>query len=330
MYKSGKRNTNHSGPLSKVISEYVTHKRAAGRDYTDEEEHLYRFDAFAGKHGCPVDTLPKEIVLLWIEKRPHEKKLTQIKRINSVKRFAIFLNERGYTAYVYPYSGEMTPEPYLPYIFTEEQIGTIIRLADQYKSTIASRNLNLIVPLVFRLLYGCGLRTSEVLNLRLQDLDTDNGVLRITDSKYGKSRLVPMAPSITSRCAEYNRLTSADLDGSTYMFRNHYGNRFSDQVIYHWFRELLARARISHGGKGHGPRVHDIRHTFAVHRLKLWAKEGRAIQQLLPLLSAYMGHCDLRGTQVYIRLTPDVFPEIAKTMDGFWESRERGDSLELD
>jgi integrase len=313
------------GPLSAVIAIYIGHKRAAGNEYISEEQQFRRLDALADQLGCPADTLSKEVVLAWTEKRPHEKSLTQTKRINAVKRFALFMRERGYEAYMYPYPPERAAEPYLPHIFTESEMGLLLGLSDQYLPTALSPHLGLTVPLVFRLLYGCGLRTSEVLNLRTCDVDTDAGVLSITGAKFGKSRLVPMAASLTSRCAEYVRLTERAAGDDEYLLRSHQsGGRYSDQAIYHWFRNLLSRSGIPHLGKGGGPRVHDIRHSFAVHRLKMWAREGKDMRAMLPILSTYMGHCDLRGTQIYLRLTPDLFSDIAETMGNFFVNDGKG------
>lgn len=316
-----------SGPLSEVLTRFIRFKRAAGNKYEAEERHHRVLDKFASSFGCPQNTLTKELVLSWIEKRPHEKALTQIKRTNAVNRLARFMSEHGYDSYVYPYSQTKDTPAYMPHIFSEDEIGRILSLADSYRSTRASPNLNIAVPLVFRILYGCGLRTSEIINLRICDIDIDKGVISVIDSKFEKSRLIPMAPSLKVRCAEYVEAMGFDCigyDRNKYFFPNPRGNRYGDQAIYLWFRNLLAQAGIPHGGKGSGPRVHDMRHTFAVHCLKRWVTEDKNIHALLPILSTYMGHCDLRGTQAYLRLTPDLFPVISDTMCEFFADRAAG------
>ncbi len=85
--------------------------------------------------------------------------------------------------------------------------------------------------------------------------------------------------------------------------------------IYHQFRRLLREIGIPHGGKGQGPRLHDLRHTFAVHRLEQWYRQGENLGAKLPLLSTYMGHRSLVGTQRYLRLTPAIFPDIQRRLD---------------
>jgi len=282
-------------------------------------------DDFASIFGCPENVLTKELVLAWAKKRPHEKNATQIKRVNAVKCLAEFMKERGYEAYIYPYSHSTDPIPYMPYIFTESEMGKLLILADNYQSTPVSPHLSLTVPLVFRILYGCGLRISEVLNLRVNDTDVCRKIFMISGGKFGKSRAVPMAASLAIRCSDYLQLVDSDrrtCGGDGFLIQNPRGGRYSECTVYTWFRTLLMRAGIPHGGKGKGPRLHDIRHSYAVHCLKRWVNESRNIHALLPMLSAYMGHCDLRGTQIYLRLTPDLFPTISTTMsEYFTESR---------
>jgi len=318
-------------PLSDIIALYVAYKRGTGNKYVTEERQLRRLDALASKLGCPHNTLSKTLVDEWTKKQPHKKTLTQTKRANAIKQFALFLRERGYDAYVYPHKLERIENPYIPHIFTESEMGMLLSLADQYPSTTTSPYLGLTVPLVFRLLYGCGMRSSEVLNLRICDVDTNTGVLHIIKSKFGKSRSIPMASSLSFQCEEYMRLTKmpSNNDGDSFL-RNPLRNKsYSDSRIYCWFRNLLAQAGIPHQGKSNGPRVHDIRHTFAVHRMNSWVLEGKDMRAMMPILSAYMGHCDLRGTQIYLRLTSDMFPNISKIMSDFLDNYDDKDLSDI-
>ena len=93
------------------------------------------------------------------------------------------------------------------------------------------------------------------------------------------------------------------------------GGRYSERTIYEYFRRFLLEAGISHGGRGKGPRVHDLRHTFAVHCLKRWVRAGVHTAVTLPYLSAYLGHAGLKNSQRYLRLTADLHPDISSRMD---------------
>ncbi len=104
-----------------------------------------------------------------------------------------------------------------------------------------------------------------------------------------------------------------------YIFSNNFGNPISIDRVYEYFREILWKAGIHHGGKGSGPRVHSFRHTFCVHKLKEWVLEKKDITALFPYLCAYMGHSDTRCTEYYLRLTADLYPDILEKSEKYFE-----------
>jgi len=321
------KNEPFCGPLAELLKEYILLKRATGCKYIAEARLWHRFDSLTLKFDNPKNTLPKDLVSVWVQRQPNEKALTQSKRTTAIKRFAEFMTERGYDAYIWPYASPQLDDQYTPYIFSESEMNRILSLADRYPAPNASTNLHLTIPVAMRLLYGCGLRASELVSLRIQDVDIENGVLTVRESKFQKSRIVPMADTLTKRCAEYILATGNVQNKDGFFLCNPKGRKYQSQAVYYWFRCLIYKAGIPHGGKGVGPRLHDIRHTFAVHSLKRHVLEGKDISSMLPFLSAYMGHCDLRGTQIYLRLMPDMFPHIASTMEVFFSG---GDAHESD
>jgi integrase len=163
------------------------------------------------------------------------------------------------------------------------------------------------------MLYGCGLRISEALNLHVNDVNVDKGTLLIDGTKFGKQRLIPISDSLRERCHEYRITVLTGKTGNSPFYPSPYGGHYSSSTIYSLFREILWKAGISHSGKG--PRLHDIRHTFAVHCLKKWVLEGRDIHNCIPYLSVYLGHEDLRGSQRYLRLTADLYPDITAKVE---------------
>ena len=163
------------------------------------------------------------------------------------------------------------------------------------------------------MLYGCGLRISEAVNLKLNDVDLKQGTLFIRDTKFGKERMVPMAETLTKRCRLYSGIIHNFESCNAFFFPSPYGGHYKGSTIYKLFRGVLWKAGISHSGKG--PRLHDIRHSFSVHCLKKWVSNEEDITNLLPYLSAYLGHVDLRGTQHYLRLTADLYPEIIASVE---------------
>ncbi|MPN17681.1 Tyrosine recombinase XerC [bioreactor metagenome] len=158
------------------------------------------------------------------------------------------------------------------------------------------------------MIYGCGLRLSEALNLKLKDVDTVEGTVTILQSKNNRDRKIPMATSLVNRSITLNKEIHMFSDENTYFFKSALNRRLDKSAAYRRFREYLWSAGIPHSG--HGPRIHDLRHSYCVNLLKRWVLDGRDITNLFPYLSVYLGHADFRGTQYYLRLTADLYPDI--------------------
>ena len=171
--------------------------------------------------------------------------------------------------------------------------------------------------MVFRLLYGCGLRISEALHLRIRDVDGAQGLLTIRDTKFRKDRLVPVAPSLTRRLQDYEQRIFATRAPDAFFFQAPDGGAWSSRVWYDIFRHALSQCDIAHRGRGQGPRIHDLRHTFACHRLAQWLRDGMAVDLALPILSTYLGHESVYQTQRYLHLFPQLYPEIASRLASY-------------
>jgi integrase len=162
---------------------------------------------------------------------------------------------------------------------------------------------------LFRTIYACGLRCSEARLLRVDDVDIDTGVLQIRDAKGGKDRQVPVCEPLRERLADYHARIAAPRQPEWFLPGNA-GKPLTLGNVYHNFRRFLWQADISHGGPGHGPRVHDLRTTFAVNNLRSWFAHGRDVGALLPVLQAYLGHSSIADTAYYLHLTADSYPDI--------------------
>jgi integrase len=168
---------------------------------------------------------------------------------------------------------------------------------------------HLVMPVLFRTIYACGLRASEARPLRAGDVDTGAGVLQIRDGKGGKDRQVPVSAPLRDRLAGYHARV-AGRTGGEWFFPGRSGLPLTVVNIDRNFRRFLWQARIPHGGRGHGPRVHDLRHSFAVNNLRSWFAGGEDAGALLPVLQAYMGHASIADTDYYLRLTAESYPHI--------------------
>ena len=225
------------------------------------------------------------------------------------------MDRLGHKTYVLP--KKITPKgsAYTPYIFSNQQLAALFKQIDacHYCAEVPLRHQ--IMPLLFRLLYGCGLRISEALNLRIQDVDLDTGVLTIIDGKFNKDRLVPMSAENTRHCCRYAKEVHLFSTDSDYFFPAPSAKAITIGNVYKNFRRFLWQARISHGGWGKGPRLHDIRHTYTVHCLRQWVFQGKDLAAYLPILKAYLGHDSFRDTARYLRLTAELYPDITAKME---------------
>jgi integrase/recombinase XerD len=199
-------------------------------------------------------------------------------------------------------------------MLTDEELRRFFRAVDALEPTARSPLRHLVMPEVFRLLYGCGFRVNEVLKLSVRDVDLDQGIITVRQGKFRKDRLVPPALSLVIRLRRY-----ADHFGSRHpneiFFPGSNGEAFALRTVYTLFRQLLIRCGIPHGGRGKGPRIHDYRHLFAVQRLRNWYRDGEDLDAKLPLLATYLGHRNLSGTQRYLHLTAELFPEITSRVN---------------
>jgi len=301
--------------LAPFMDRFLQEKHACGYRYHEPTRILRRLDHFLVQEGLTTDELPRSIAQKWLAKRTHESPRTHQQRIMVVRQFSRFLCRLGYSAYV-PDSTLAPREQssFAPRILTHEEIRKLLQAVDALEPTARSPLRHLIMPEVFRLLYGCGFRLGEVLNLRVRDADLDQGIVTVRQGKFRKDRLVPLALSLVNRLRKYAaHFENGPLD--TIFFPAPDAGPFCLRSVYGLFRKLLLQCGIAHAGRGKGPRIHDLRHTFAVHTLLRWYRDGEDLDAKLPLLATYLGHQNLSGTQRYLHLTAELFPEITARLD---------------
>lgn len=301
--------------LARHMSAFLTEKRAAGYKYRAGEIYLRDLDRFLTQSAQDSPVLSKEIVERWTAKRPNERDNTHFNRVCIIRQFAKYLSRQGIPAYAPPpNTGVLHRYTFEPRIFTHAEVRHMFYELDHWRRFAHLPLRHIVMPELFRTLYGCGLRVGEALSLRVRDVDLDQGVLTIRHAKFDRERLVPMAPSLLARLRTYaDRLGLREPDA--YFFPASNGGGLKHSTVYTLFRNILWKMRIPHVGRNHGPRVHDLRHTFAVHRLLQWYQEGADFNAMLPVLSTYLGHQDMAGTQRYLHLIADLFPEVTRRLE---------------
>ncbi|QDT62405.1 Tyrosine recombinase XerD [Stieleria bergensis] len=297
--------------LADHLEAFLLMKLSCGYRYVAETSELRRLDRYLHANACPPDRIDRDLAERWVRLRKHERPRTMRARMSMFIQFAKYARRHGVAAYLpdSKLATTATQLDFVPYIFTHQQIHSLLTRVDGLASDPRSPERHLVMPELFRLLCYCGLRVSEACNLTAEDVDAEAGVLRILDTKFRKNRLVPVAPSIRDRLRTYKQRMAFHRESDPF-FPTARNKPFHQRSIYGLFRRFLNECGIPHGGRGKGPRLHDLRHTFAVHCLERWYRDGQDINTRLPLLVTYLGHSTLSGTQRYLQLTPAIFPDI--------------------
>ncbi len=212
------------------------------------------------------------------------------------------------------------PQPFVPYIYSPEELRRLLAAALTYQKNRGHLAPHMVQTLLL-LLYGAGLRVSEALSLTLADVDLRQAILTIHDSKFFTSRLVPLGQQLNETLSKY--ATRRQQEGHSQNTAAPFFVKRNGQPISIWniedaFQHIRRQAGVSRSdGARYQPRLHDLRHTFAVHRLIAWYQEKKDVQQLLPQLSVYLGHRHLAATSVYLTMTPELLREASQRFETY-------------
>ena len=310
-----------TGPLSKYCKQYIDYKKSLGFKMGQSVYYLLRgMDNFFLQHRIPLNSpiLTKEMVEKYVAHRGMESAKTQHMRMSIIRQFSLFMNRLGFNYYVYSETDFVqVKDDFIPYIFTHSGIKRLTKVLDEIPISPWYPTYHIVYPMLFRMLYGCGLRINEALGLKMEHVDIKLGIIRLDATKNNIQRLMPMSESLHNYCKKYvNQMAfSSSYDGYYYPTRN--GNQYNSTPVYCQFRKFMTLAGIFREN-GTTPRVHDIRHTFAVHALEKMVDEGRDIYCALPVLSTYLGHRGLESTEKYLRLTIEAHDSIIETMTEYY------------
>ena len=296
--------------LSEVIAGYVDHRQAIGMRFRTEARTLKSFWRFVGDKAIPVVTADQ--VLAFLSGRGPVTRFWERKHsvLAGFYRFAI---GRGHTdRSPLPHTVPKPLKSFVPHIYSREEIGRLLNataLIDHPRSPLDPDTYRTLLLL----LYGAGLRISEALCLTLADVDLYEGVLCVRESKFYKTRLVPVGQDLLRILSQHvtQRRGGGQLEPGSLLFLTREGAAVTRQHAERAFCRLRVKANVVCDGAGrrNQPRLHDLRHSFAVHRLISWYRDGADVQRLLPKLATYLGHVNISGTQRYLTLTPDLLHE---------------------
>ncbi len=295
--------------LSNEITGFLAFKRALGYRYSRNEFTLRNFERFAvrgRRRRSPIDL--EAVIRAWLLRAAARKPITLAADLGTVRQFCLYRRRSDPTAFVPPVSlAPQTTSRYVPYVFSLEEIRRLIRAAEQY------RGLKLWPGVLRTLLiatYCTGLRLGEAVRLRHSDLDQDRRVLHVLGSK-GRSRDVPFQADLERVFARYlseraDLLRSLGRGSESALFVGRGGHGISLKATSYAICRLLRQLGLKSKTGRCGPRPYDLRHAFAVHRLTAWYRDGVDLHARLPWLSAYMGHLNMLGTEVYLHATAEL------------------------
>ena len=295
--------------LADAITGLIAEKRAVGYKYATEARVLARFEGFCRGEFPGLGAVTQVSVEAWVAAaRGRGVKPATCVQPPVLGSWPCWLG-RGSAGYVLPETCSSQAARYAPHIYTDQELAALFARTDRchYCSQAPFRTWSC---------RSCSGRSTPAVCAApkpvccvVDDVDIDAGVLQIRDAKGGKSASRVPSPALRVRLADYHDQL-VGRPGWDWFFRSRAREPLTLGNVYHNFRRFLWQAGISHGGPGHGPRVHDLRTTFAVNNLRSWFAQGRDVGALLPVLQTYLGHSSIADTAYYLHLTAESYPDI--------------------
>jgi len=297
--------------LSKQIGRFIELRRLSGTDYSSQTRLLGYFDHFLTEQYPNELFVTRHITDHYMKSLSHLSPRSRSNRFCVVRQLCRHIAQTDSCCFVPESMRHISASKvFHPYILSEHELKDLLQAAS------ALPPLNSLRPhtyqTLFGLLYTTGIRISEAFALTLNDFHSELDLLYIAEGKFKKARWVPLQPSTSTMLNQYveHRLQFGPMTPESPLFINLRAHRLCHCVVYQAFRQLLEKCNITHN-KHTGPRIHDLRHTFAVHRLLAWYKDKLDVNVYLPALATYMGHVDVCSTHVYLRPTAELLEQVS-------------------
>jgi integrase len=300
--------------LGDSIKSFINQKQALGYPYHSSARILRCLDAFASERFPNDITLTKELCDAWIGAKPGEHPNGLLRRVTPIRQLGTYMKGLGYDAYIIPGHIPDRQIRYEAHIYTPSELKAFFNAIDSCSTSPCSPTRRYVIPVIFRVLYCCGLRSSEARLLKKEDVDLNTGKTTIRESKGWKARIVYMGEDLLDVCREYDSIMESVSPYRNVFFPNKDGNCFSKATIGCWFHEFWDGLPEARAITGNSARVHDFRHGYAVHRLNSWVRTGQDVNALYPYLSEYMGHSSYADTDYYLSLVEDFYPEMERCL----------------
>jgi integrase/recombinase XerD len=302
-----------------AVVDYLSLRRSLGFKLEKHEVCLREFVSFLKKRG--TSHITTKLALKFSTRHRGQQPAEWASRLSIVRGFACYRSGADPATEIPPH-GLLPNRPLRaqPYLYSEDEIRRLLTAAGNLSSSICSLRPRTYYCLL-GLLVVTGMRLGEVMNLQLQDVDWSEGLLTIRNTKFGKSRLIPLHPSTQKILAEYAKHRDRFFAGRPvqHFFASSRGNRLDKGDIHRTFYVLSRQIGLRAPSASRGPRLHDFRHRFAVETLLRWYRCGEEPERRLPVLSTYLGHSHVTDTYWYLTNTPELMTAAGKLLEKRWK-----------
>ena len=302
--------------LREAIEQYIAWQRARGARFLGSAYALSRFARSVGDEAACDSVSPDQAAAFLGRNGPG--KALEVFEHYALAGFYRYAVPRGLaTGSPLPTRPPRRPPAAPPYIYSSDELRRLLAATEATRARATQLQAPTLRALLI-LLRGTGLRRSEAFRLQLAEVDCPGALLTVRKSKFFKTRLVPLARPIARALQDYADRHRAAAAPEAPFLANRDGTPLKRSTVHEAFAELRRAAGVRRDdGATYQPRLHDLRHTFAVDRLTAWYREGRDVQALLPQLSTYLGHASVAATQVYLRMTPALLSEASARFERY-------------
>lgn len=305
----------YTSGIGEYIESFVKQKRNVGFPYNSSARILRMFDEMMKDNFPDLKTITKETIECWISLKPGEHPNGLLRRITPVRQLSKYIKCLDKNCYVVPGHIPNKQIKYEPHIYTKEELMAFFEVTDNLDYSPFSPFKEYIAPVIFRLFFLCGMRHSEALLLKMDDINFDENYLRIKESKSWKERKVYFSDEVKDMLIEYNEIISEQIPDRRYFFPAARGEKpMHASTTLNWFHDICEEAFKNIPLIGTKRVIHSFRHTYATERLNRWVENGTDINVMFPYFSMYMGHSNYIDTDYYLKLVPSFYPEMNKRM----------------
>lgn len=298
--------------LVQHLDDYLTMRRAVGFKLREPARFLRQYVTYLDSIGATVITIDSAVA--WATRPSEAEPWYLSKRLRAVRGFARYMAGLDPATEIPPTDVLAARSPRLvPFLYSAADVAALMQAAGRARTPLVAANDRTLIGLLF----ATGLRVSEAISLDRRDVDRHEGVLVIRDSKFGKSREVALHPSTVAALEQYTLIRDRHCPNprTEAWFLSNAGTRLIYQNVHERFHRLTQIAGLTPRSSRCRPRIHDLRHAFAVNTLLDWYRDGEDVAVKMALLSTYLGHVEPRSTYWYLTATPELMQLVAQRLD---------------